>query len=74
MVQLGHKVHHYTIVATAYKSNDPKVYVILGESDNEYVTGLMHPDADNEWFWGHYIQKGVNAFSKAFTDFTSRTR
>lgn len=76
MVQIGQMVNSFTIVAIAYReanSANSHNWVILGESDKEYVTAQMDPDHPEEWYWGHYIPKvRDSALPDAWDDFTSR--
>ena len=73
VVTIGQTVNGYTIIATAFKLDNQDEYVILGESDANYVTARMDPNNDEEWFWGHYHYKSREQSQLlAWDDFVSR--
>lgn len=73
MIQIGQKVNGYTIIAIAKMHRLDNELVILGESDENYVTARMDPNNDKEWFWGNYFHKhDTSTYDGALRNFTSR--
>lgn len=82
----NNRLNGYNIIAQARVNGPPEqgtqpVYALLGHDPSRrysaYVTALATEQSvtqHREWFWGHYFEHGVDAFTLALADWVKRLR